>query len=108
MPPANGRGRLDPSRTRALTQPMVGTAELRWYAPAMNEEQLAHWNGFASQRWTERQSALDRALHAFGQAALERADPHPAERVLDVGCGCGDSTLALAERVGQSGSVLGV
>jgi SAM-dependent methyltransferase len=74
----------------------------------MNDEQIANWNGGSGQRWTERQVVLDRALRIFGQAALDRADVKRGERVLDIGCGCGDTTLALAERVGSDGSVLGV
>ena len=44
----------------------------------------------------------------FGQAAIEAAAPATGERVLDVGCGAGASSLALAARVGAGGQVLGV
>jgi SAM-dependent methyltransferase len=74
----------------------------------MIDEQIAFWNGPAAVRWSEHQVALDRALSAFGRAALERADARMGEHVLDVGCGCGDSALALAGSVGTNGSVIGV
>lgn len=44
----------------------------------------------------------------FGQAAIEAAAPEEGERVLDVGCGAGASSLPLAARVGPGGHVLGV
>ncbi|EMN1932374.1 class I SAM-dependent methyltransferase, partial [Burkholderia ambifaria] len=44
----------------------------------------------------------------FGQAAIEAAAPATGERVLDIGCGAGASTLALVARVGAGGQVLGV
>lgn len=39
---------------------------------------------------------------------IDRAKPAPGERVLDVGCGCGATTVAFAEKVGASGQVLGI
>jgi SAM-dependent methyltransferase len=74
----------------------------------MNEEQIAYWDGPAGQRWTEQQMVLDRALAAFGDAVVERAAARPGEHVLDVGCGCGASSITLSDRVGATGSVLGV
>jgi SAM-dependent methyltransferase len=74
----------------------------------MNEEQIAYWNGPAARRWSEQQEALDAALAAFGSAALDAAAVRGGEHVLDVGCGCGATALALSDRVGQAGSVLGV
>ena len=54
------------------------------------------------------QERLDRTLGPIDEMAQERAAPRPGERVVDLGCGCGASTLRLAERVGPSGKVLGV
>src|SRR3989442_6909755 len=39
---------------------------------------------------------------------MDRASIAPGERVIDVGCGCGDTTIALARRVGPAGLVLGI
>jgi SAM-dependent methyltransferase len=42
----------------------------------------------------------------IGRLAMDRAGLTTGEHVLDVGCGCGDSTLEIARRVGAAG-VLG-
>jgi SAM-dependent methyltransferase len=73
-----------------------------------NAEQVAYWNGPMGERWTRQQAAIDRAFAAFTARLLEVASPRPAERVLDVGCGCGVTTLAAADAVGPAGAVLGV
>ena len=73
-----------------------------------NQEQLEYWDGVGGQRWTAHQEALDRMVRPFGLAAIERLALRPGEHVLDVGCGCGDTLRALAERVGERGSVTGV
>jgi ubiquinone/menaquinone biosynthesis C-methylase UbiE len=74
----------------------------------VNEEQIEFWNGPGAARWTVHQVALDHALRTFGEAAIARAAVREGEYVLDVGCGCGDSTLSLAGRVGTAGSVTGI
>jgi SAM-dependent methyltransferase len=66
------------------------------------------WDGPIAQRWVVIEEAMDRALAPFGEAAVARARPLPAERVIDVGCGCGPSTVVLADAVGPDGRVLGV
>jgi SAM-dependent methyltransferase len=73
-----------------------------------NEAQIAEWNGTLGQRWVAFQPQLDRMIAAFGDAALRAAAAQPGECVLDIGCGCGSSSLALAEAVGPQGRVLGV
>jgi SAM-dependent methyltransferase len=72
------------------------------------DEQLAYWNGAGGERWAEHQESLDRMVRPFGLAALSRLAPQSGERVLDVGCGCGDTLLALAEHVGPRGQVTGI
>lgn len=75
---------------------------------ASNAEQIADWNGDQGQRWVDQQALLDRMIEPFGQAALQAAAPRPGESVLDIGCGCGSTSLALARAVGPQGRVLGV
>src|SRR3954452_2790891 len=73
-----------------------------------NAYQVADWNGQSGERWVANQARLDAILAGFGQAAIEAAAPATGEHVLDVGCGAGASSLALAARVGAGGQVLGV
>jgi SAM-dependent methyltransferase len=74
----------------------------------MSDPQLEYWSGPSAQRWVDYQVALDSSLSEFGRAALDRATARAGERVLDVGCGCGDTSLALAEQVAPDGAVTGV
>ena len=73
-----------------------------------NAEQIADWNGEQGQRWADQQALLDRMVEPFGNAALQAAAPQPGERVLDIGCGCGSTSMTLARAVGPHGSVLGI
>jgi SAM-dependent methyltransferase len=73
-----------------------------------NADQIADWNGLQGQRWAELQREIEGIVRPFGLAALERAAPQAGERVVDVGCGCGDTSIELARRVGSTGRVLGV
>ena len=73
-----------------------------------NAYQVGDWNGQSGERWVANQTRLDAMVAVFGQAAIEAASPMTDERVLDVGCGAGASSLALAARVGAGGHVLGV
>src|SRR5213595_2421698 len=76
--------------------------------PADNSEQIAEWNGALGQRWVEMQQAIDPIVLPFGTAALKAAAPQPGERVIDIGCGCGDTSIEIARIVGAAGSVLGI
>ena len=73
-----------------------------------NAEQIEYWNVQASPTWIAQNARLDAMLAPLGLAAMDRARPGAGERVLDVGCGVGQSSLQLAGRVGPRGSVLGV
>jgi len=75
---------------------------------AENSEQIAEWNGVLGQRWVAMQKEIDRIVVPFGDAALKAAAPQPGERVIDVGCGCGDTSIEIARIVGSAGTVLGV
>ncbi|KJC35931.1 methyltransferase [Bradyrhizobium sp. LTSP885] len=73
-----------------------------------NADQVAYWNGPGGQRWADRQAVQDILLAPVLDILLDRARPAAGERVLDVGCGSGASSIAFANRVGSSGRVFGV
>jgi SAM-dependent methyltransferase len=73
-----------------------------------NSEQRALWNGRAGQAWVEAQASLDEMFKPLGEALVEAAQVSPGERALDVGCGAGATTLAVAQRLGANGHCVGV
>ena len=73
-----------------------------------NADQVAYWNGPVGERWRARQQDQDTLLAPIADLLLQRAAPAPGEVVLDIGCGCGFTTLELARRVAPGGRVLGV
>ena len=73
-----------------------------------NAQQDRFWNGPAGQFWVTSQEETERHTGPFGDAALQVAAAAPGERALDVGCGCGTTSLALARSVGATGEVVGV
>jgi SAM-dependent methyltransferase len=76
--------------------------------PADNSEQIAEWNGAMGERWVAKRQEIDRLVLPFGHAALKTAAPQPGERAIDIGCGCGDTSIEIARLVGATGAVLGV
>jgi ubiquinone/menaquinone biosynthesis C-methylase UbiE len=73
-----------------------------------NAEQIRFWNEVNAAKWIRFQRVIDEQIGSLGRIAMDRAEVRVGERVLDVGCGCGDTTLELARRVGPSGSVVGL
>jgi ubiquinone/menaquinone biosynthesis C-methylase UbiE len=73
-----------------------------------NQDQYDAWNGESGARWVASADTRDRVLAPIGDALLEAAAPRAGESVLDVGCGCGATTLAAARLVGASGSATGL
>lgn len=71
-----------------------------------NAAQLEFWNAQAGETWARFQALLDRQLEPLGDEAMRVLRPQPDERVLDIGCGCGQTSVALAAKVGSGGAVV--
>lgn len=71
----------------------------------MNQAQIEHWNGPEGQRWVELQDRYDRQLEPFADVLLDAAALGKRDQVLDLGCGCGDTTRRSAR---QSARAVGV
>ena len=73
-----------------------------------NAAQFEAWNGEHGLHWVAIADQRDRVLAPVADVLLTAAAPSPGMRVLDVGCGCGVTTLRVAAIVGDAGSVTGV
>jgi ubiquinone/menaquinone biosynthesis C-methylase UbiE len=73
-----------------------------------NADQIAYWNGPGGQRWADRQQAQDILLAPVADLLIDRARPRAGERIIDVGCGSGATTVAFARKVGASGHAFGI
>jgi cyclopropane fatty-acyl-phospholipid synthase-like methyltransferase len=61
------------------------------------------WRGDMGRNWVRLREATDRQLAEVGDAVLDLLGATAGERILDLGCGGGSTTLAIAEAVGQPG-----
>lgn len=70
--------------------------------------QREYWSGKVGDEWALQAERIDAMLAPLTEAALDRAAFCAGERVLDIGCGAGATSLEIARRVGAGGSVVGV
>lgn len=73
-----------------------------------NPDQAALWNTTAGRTWVELQDLLDRVLAPFVGPVVEAGFPGSGGRVVDIGCGAGATTRAMARKLGPDGLALGV
>jgi ubiquinone/menaquinone biosynthesis C-methylase UbiE len=73
-----------------------------------NSEAIEAWDGPLFERFVRFRDIITGGLGAHGERALERHPPRTGERVLDIGCGFGDTAGRIGELVGPQGTVLGV
>ena len=73
-----------------------------------NEEAVEAWGGVLYDRWVRFRDVVTDADRAVFEEALRLHPPAPGSRVLDIGCGLGDTTLRLAELIGPEGEAVGI
>lgn len=75
---------------------------------AANAAQIEYWNALAGETWVKYHAQLDRQIAPLGHRAQAALAVRPGEAIIDIGCGCGQTSLELAAAVGPSGSVTGI
>lgn len=74
-----------------------------------NQEAIETWNTILFEKYTRfREVLLNGFARRHGDYALELNPPQPGWRVVDIGCGFGDTTIDLARRVGPTGAAVGI
>lgn len=77
-------------------------------ARVTEDEQTARWNGPAGHAWVEKQVVLDEMFKPFEDRLVEAVAAQRGGHVLDVGCGTGSTTVAVARRIGALGRSVGI
>ncbi len=73
-----------------------------------NSEAIEAWNTVLFDKFCQYRDILTTGLGIHGETAMDRANIREGERVVDIGCGFGDTAQVLARRVGPKGKVVGV
>ena len=73
-----------------------------------NKKQRDFWSGKGGDIWVEKQNAMDVMLEPLGNAALAKLPKNLGGHVIDIGCGCGSTTLSIAEQLNESAKITGV
>ena len=73
-----------------------------------NATQIEFWNGETGRNWVTHDALMETMLQPLGESVIDTLAPQPGEHVLDIGCGCGHTSLSLADWVGAEGAVTGV
>lgn len=77
-------------------------------AHATTDDQLALWNGLAGHAWVDAQALLEPMFRPFETLLVEAVFTQSGNHVLDIGCGTGSTTLAVARRLATKGSCVGI
>ena len=72
-----------------------------------NVKQKEFWSGAGGDVWVNKQKEMDIMLNPLGQRAIDKLDLSDNKRILDIGCGCGATTLEIAKMIPE-GKIIGV
>ena len=95
---------VNPTRGGCAAGHSLGVDDAR----QLREEQAALWNGSSGEAWVAAQAVLDDLFRPVEALLADAAAALGATNVLDVGCGTGATTIALARRLGASATCTGV
>jgi SAM-dependent methyltransferase len=77
-------------------------------AVAANADAIEAWNSVLFDKFVKYRTTVIPGLRIHGERALVRHPPRPGARVIDLGCGFGDTTVELARLAGPAGRAIGV
>jgi SAM-dependent methyltransferase len=70
--------------------------------------QREYWNSPVGEEWARQADRTDSMFAGITRAGLDALALKPGERVLDIGCGAGETTLTIARQIGPNGAATGV
>jgi len=73
-----------------------------------NQMSAEDWAGATGDRWLAHLARFEGMIAPVGEALMSNAAYAKGERVIDVGCGAGGTSVEIARRVGSSGEVFGL
>lgn len=85
----------------------AGTSRSDQHVQIANVEQAAAWDGDDGDDWTEYEEQYNRSSRRHTERLVDGARISPADQIVDIGCGCGESSRRAA-RIARDGGVLGV
>ena len=74
----------------------------------INKEQKAFWSGKGGEIWVSKQDSMDIMLSPLGEEAIKKLNLSSDENVLDIGCGCGSTTISIANEILKNGTISGI
>lgn len=77
-------------------------------AARLHADMVEYWRGHGGERWIAQQARRDQVMANIADVALAAAAARPGEVVVDIGCGCGETSVELAREIGPTGRLLAV